>query len=315
MKNVKGFSHIYPPSRRRREKIKLSTLASTVIFIGTIVVFLWLISLIKFHRYLDNQSIILHNGGKLLAAVAVADKRKSLMFKHEQAQYGIKSGDDGDNEDGDQEKEVTSDAFLTMYGQHRYQAAFDALPQWLQDYFSWHKEQTSKASSDIQYAIVTCLPEDDCGGVSDRLRPLLFYLFAAKQSNRVLCIHWAKHFRLEEYLQPISNVGIDWTCPREALNLYDLKRKVKEQSKVKLNKFGLCRSGKEGSIVCIRDNINSLIGKMKNTKHVSIGMHSRSARSINSANLLAQRYDIMFNQSFLIMYSALSTNLDVPISI
>ena len=280
MKNVKGFSHIYPPSRRRRGKIKLSTLASTVIFIGTIVVFLWLISLIKFHRYLDNQSIILHNGGKLLAAVAVADKRKSLMFKHEQAQYGIKSGDDGDNEDGDQEKEVTSDAFLTMYGNHRYQDAFDALPQWLQEYFTWHNEQTSKigaATSDIKYAGLICLPNhNSCGGIADRLRPLLFYLFLAKQSNRVLCIHWTKNFALEEYLQPISNFGIDWRCPTEIQdpdNLFQWK--------------SVLFSG--GGVSSLRDYITIVKFKRTSRKYMSLGLRNRSANGINDLNLFAQR--------------------------
>jgi hypothetical protein len=197
------------------------------------------------------------------------------------------SEEDGDGKEKSGDENVVhkspmlaSNAFLTMYGNHRYQDAFDALPQWLQEYFTWHNEQTSKigaATSDIKYAGLICLPNhNSCGGIADRLRPLLFYLFLAKQSNRVLCIHWTKNFALEEYLQPISNFGIDWRCPTEIQdpdNLFQWK--------------SVLFSG--GGVSSLRDYITIVKFKRTSRKYMSLGLRNRSANGINDLNLFAQR--------------------------
>ena len=120
---------------------------------------------------------------------------------------------------GDQEKQESS-SFLTMYGEHRAQKSLHELPKWLPDYFDWHRSQTSNPSNATKYLVISCLQRDKCGGFSDRLRPLPFWLLMASKTDRVLCIYWARPFGLDWFLKPLPS-GIDWRCPKDYMDVLD----------------------------------------------------------------------------------------------
>ena len=114
--------------------------------------------------------------------------------------------------------DLEGSSYLAMYGEHRAQKSLLQLPKWLQDYFSWHRSQTETSSIESKYLVVTCLERDKCGGFSDRLRPLPFWLLLASKVDRVLCIYWARPFALDSLLQPLPS-GIDWRCPKDFIDV------------------------------------------------------------------------------------------------
>lgn len=97
--------------------------------------------------------------------------------------------------------------------------ALENIPDWLKEYVEWHNIQRRDHMNDPETKFLTmaCLEGKLCGGISDRLRPLPFFLVLAKKMNRVLLIKWQKGFDLEEYLLP-PNGGIDWRLP-ESMDL------------------------------------------------------------------------------------------------
>ncbi len=181
--------------------------------------------------------------------------------------------------------------FLTMYGRHRFHDSFRSLPKWLQEYFNWHRLQTTTNQTNTEYIVLTCLPKDDCGGLSDRLRPLPFYLFIAKYTRRVLCIHWVKNFGLQEFLQPIPDIGIEWRCPAELNHgFYDLNRKSADQTSILMWRFAHCRNMKIPIAPCFEGDLEKANEAYRGKKYVSVGLFSRGETRINQANILVQRH-------------------------
>ena len=187
--------------------------------------------------------------------------------------------------------------FLTMYGRHRYDPSFEALPKWLQDYFTWHQSQTKKITesqhqhqkNNNKYVVLLCLPKDTlCGGISDRLRPLLFYLFIAKQSNRILCIYYDKPFGLDQFLQPIPQIGIDWRCPTTGRDLYELDKPYDKQPQVPLYRFGFCKKNTMPFAECIEKDLEGLIHE--NNDYVTLDLATHDHDCVNNANALAQKH-------------------------
>ena len=93
----------------------------------------------------------------------------------------------------------------------------NAIPQWMKDYFYWHREQRSLITKDnwkeFHYYVLRCTPDyRKCGGTADRLGPLPFHLIVANQTRRILMIHWTVPTELEHFLLPPKN-GIDWRVP------------------------------------------------------------------------------------------------------
>jgi len=172
-------------------------------------------------------------------------------------------------------------AYLTMYGAHRAEKSFALLPKWLQNYFEWHKEQTQNPSHDTKYIVLKCHGGGRCGGVSDRLRPLPFYLLYASIVPRVLCIHWTKPFGLENYLvPPVDATGrvVDWRCPADAPSKYT------EDASFIVH----CTGGKAIDLDCLEQGIERM-QKMKG-KYVSLDLKEHSIERINAANFLFQSY-------------------------
>ncbi|GFH44275.1 hypothetical protein CTEN210_00749 [Chaetoceros tenuissimus] len=106
--------------------------------------------------------------------------------------------------------------YLTMYGDHRVPSSLAALPPWLQEYIAWNQnERATKDPKDLKFFVIKCGKKDShCGGFSDRLRPVPFYLLMSKMINRVFCIYWERPMRLESFLQ-VPKGGLDWTCPSD----------------------------------------------------------------------------------------------------
>lgn len=188
-------------------------------------------------------------------------------------------------------------AFLTMYGSHRFHSSFDALPLWLQDYLTWHREQTSHHQDSAKYAVLTCLPNDECGGLSDRLRPLPFFLFIAKYTNRVLCIHWKKNYGLEEFLQPIPNIGIEWRCPSDVNEYYDLNFDSQQQPMVPMYKFASKTKNVDplSFTSTFEKDVNKMNERLNDEKYITIKTRTRDYSDINEANIFVQKHSYFEN--------------------
>jgi hypothetical protein len=106
-----------------------------------------------------------------------------------------------------------------------------ALPEWLQKYLKWHAKTRSAYNSKQQqvqvaaeqhdamiqddntkFLVLSCFESQTCGGLSDRLRAIPYFLKIAKASDRVFLIKWGPH-DLENFLVPPIG-GLDWTVPR-----------------------------------------------------------------------------------------------------
>jgi len=115
------------------------------------------------------------------------------------------------------------------------------LPAWLQTYHSWHANQLAKLdeletellvaangrtaadiSSDVirnrtqqfRFLVVVCLNGVTCGGLSDRIKAIPYWLIRANQTNRILLLHWAKNdIPLEAFWEPPPG-GLNWSVPR-----------------------------------------------------------------------------------------------------
>ena len=91
------------------------------------------------------------------------------------------------------------------------------LPQWMKDYFAWHKQERAKITQDnwkdFTYMVSRCLDVDDrCGGTADRIKPAPFLVYWAAKTKRLLMYHWSRPCALEEFLVPPQG-GIDWRVP------------------------------------------------------------------------------------------------------
>ncbi len=290
------YNTSYEKSRKRRISGS-SSMTKLLLIISSIVTSLWVVSLYLFEHHISDhfreysKQTFVHNSNSLYNS------------DHDQA-VGVTSIE---NKIGVNKRTNKKDlsAFLTMYGEHRFQTSFDALPLWLQEYFNWHREQTSSNNPDTKYIVMSCLPEDTCGGLSDRLRPMPFFLFMAKYTKRVLCINWKKNYGLDEFLQPIPNVGIEWRCPKDVDDYYDIQQTTHDQRKAPSIKFGTCsKRGHKPYAKCIESEIKR-VNKNIHAKYASIDLWSRAADPMNEANLLVQQHSYGFNleaKAFLMPY-------------
>lgn len=105
------------------------------------------------------------------------------------------------------------------------------IPEWMSKYVSWHQEQrkilensknNTAALNDMKFMVVRCLENQKCGGLSDRMKPLPFYLMVANLTQRVLLFHWTKPSELENFLVPPDN-GIDWRIEGTGVTLQEIR--------------------------------------------------------------------------------------------
>jgi len=195
--------------------------------------------------------------------------------------------------------------YLTMYGSHRVQSSMSRLPKWLHDYFKWHRHETQHKSKETKYIILPCLGSDKCGGFSDRLRTLPFFLLIASRTNRVLCIHWHEPFRLEDFFEPppppppgtsssaITSAspedsgGVDWRCPAEYIESVKDVRISGGQKNRHLMSFGIRKVPVvESAELAIKDMNESF----NEDTYISVAMYSNSLEKMNEALMLFQRH-------------------------
>jgi len=81
---------------------------------------------------------------------------------------------------------------------------------------------TNNTTEDIKYLVVRCLEREVCGGFSDRMKAMPFYIMVANLTQRVLLIHWTKPTELEHYLIPPTD-GIDWRVEGTPVTIHDIR--------------------------------------------------------------------------------------------
>jgi len=174
--------------------------------------------------------------------------------------------------------------YLSMYGSHRAEESFELLPEWLQTYFEWHGEQTRNPTNDTKYVVLSCLRL--CGGVSDRLRTLPFFLLYASLVPRVVCIHWPTPFGLENYLVPPIYGGgrvVDWRCPPDVTASYP---KVHTKQALIENNVAFDVHCRHSYLECYGNSIQEM--KKSNDKFVFLDLMRHAAEKINIANNIFQ---------------------------
>ncbi|KAL3945400.1 MAG: hypothetical protein SGBAC_000533 [Bacillariaceae sp.] len=118
---------------------------------------------------------------------------------------------------------------------------FHHLPQWMQDYFTWHKQQTSQLTSETwqnsKFLILGCRIRHRCGGLSDRMKPLPLFILIANRTQRIFFIHWDKPAPLEKFLQPPLQ-GANWSMPEwmvQKIDKNEIDQKLKRGEKALTN--------------------------------------------------------------------------------
>jgi len=92
------------------------------------------------------------------------------------------------------------------------------LPRWIQRYAAWHRVKkneffgSANKTSDAKFLVLVCQDGKVCGGLTDRMRSIIYWLRRAERSNRIFLIHWTKGFSLEYFWMPPPG-GLDWALP------------------------------------------------------------------------------------------------------
>jgi len=99
----------------------------------------------------------------------------------------------------------------------------------------WHRDQRLYHMNDpsTKFLTLACHRDYPCGGVSDRLRPLPYFLLAAYKMKRVFLIKWEK-YQLEDFLLPPEG-GLDWRMPAD---MEDMKSRPYQQPSCRLSRPG-----------------------------------------------------------------------------
>ena len=176
-------------------------------------------------------------------------------------------------------------ALVSMYGPHRVQDSMAKLPEWLQQYFSWHAEQRKNESDDTKYLVIGCFVKDKCGGTSDRLRGLMYYLYIAYLSERVLVIKWTKPHDLSEYLMPAGDV--DWRAPAEMNSLIMHNMNQHRQQKLNVIYGGYCLPHYSATVRECTEYISKKLKESKHKYHL-LGMYTKGHDTINVVNQFTQ---------------------------
>ena len=97
------------------------------------------------------------------------------------------------------------------------------LPQWMKDYFQWHRQTLQNITQpsdwlEHQLLVLGCMAHNVCGGTADRLRPLPYYLALAARAKRLFFIRWTKPLPLEAILEPYQ---LNWAMPTTLAQMID----------------------------------------------------------------------------------------------
>lgn len=209
--------------------------------------------------------------------------------------------DDGENdkkgkEEGDDDSHSDGSSYLTMYGDHRAKLSLPQLPGWIQRYIQWNRDQRNRPleeEPEKKYLVLMCLADDNsCGGLSDRFRGVLFYLFIAKITNRLLCFYWTRPFPLETFLDH-TEVGIDWTCPNDLPSLVNHDVPTGSQRKLRVYYWHDCqkspRHEAQEILPCVQRELRN-IQNSSDDRFAVTRLFGNTVEAINHLNMLAQMY-------------------------
>uniref|UniRef100_A0A7S3PZC1 Uncharacterized protein n=1 Tax=Chaetoceros debilis TaxID=122233 RepID=A0A7S3PZC1_9STRA len=247
----------------------------------------------KLTRIRKKKESKLYNRSKLLESaleklqIKVMKGDKSLRIKVDKVKVDKVKVDDVEVDNDKSDSSNKNDPYLTMFGAERVQESLSNLPKWLQEYVAWHREQTTGPNKDsIKYLVVTCLDIDICGGLSDRLRVLPFYLLMGSMSNRVLCIHWSKPFGLEAFFKT-PNGGIQWQCPSDLVDKLDLSKDSFDQN-LPYKQLGWVK--KDPSFVNTTETILHEIKRIDHERFILTRICNTASSRINSLNKIFQAH-------------------------
>ena len=185
-------------------------------------------------------------------------------------------------------------SYLTMFGAHKVQESLARLPKWLQDYVVWHTEQRKKPSRLCKFLIIPCLQGSRCGGTSDRLRPLPYWLLLAKLTERVLIIKWDKPHDLHEFLVPPPG-GLDWrsfpAIESRVINGRHSRRPNRFLTHFWADPRGACGDQYKYSMAnCTITQVVPRIREAVDKQFVTVSFTKRHRQIINEGNMLAQQF-------------------------
>lgn len=127
--------------------------------------------------------------------------------------------------------EKIEDNYIRQNPSKAVKQAMEGIPGWVKEYMAWHSEQRKNNLNDpsTKFLTVVCFLNENCRGVSDRIRPMPYYVLLAYKLQRVLFIKWQK-FELEDFLLPPPG-GLDWRLPEgvdigEGWNYYIKKEHI-----------------------------------------------------------------------------------------
>ena len=288
--------------KQKRKQTKRQMIICGIIIILFVIYYYYLIIGALFNNngdiLLDEetlQNLIPPVPVSLSASVSMA---YNVAFGDSDADLNMNKNDD---DSGSDDKEAS--IYLTMYGEHRAAKSLASLPQWFQEYVEFNRNIrkseevtatniTSKPNNiNAKYLVLMCLPKDTCGGISDRFRGIIFDLFVAKHTNRILCIHWVTPYPLEQFLQPNTIHGIDWRCPSELSTLINInqpsrRQRFRQKSLHSHHRWFRCKD--TPTLQCTQEGIDKI--KQSGVKYFSTDYQSKGIENVNFANLIVQRH-------------------------
>lgn len=178
------------------------------------------------------------------------------------------------------------------------QQILSELPVWAREYAEWHREQRAAflggegRAAPAKFLVVACQEGARCGGLSDRLQGLLYWLRQAEQTGRVLLLSWTKGRPLEDFWVPPAG-GIDWTVPRNtsAATLFGASSCVYDRRKnlafPRQNHRKALRNAADRQVVCV------LSQSPLNDQAVQSNYYA-AANESTTIRTFSQFYQIMF---------------------
>ncbi|KAL7536846.1 hypothetical protein ACHAWF_005589 [Thalassiosira exigua] len=185
-----------------------------------------------------------HRAIGIIGALVLCDVRRLLVFVLDPAIFSERPNsttivsDSGLNTatigsiEADERANFSFSARAAWFERERYDQrakisrSREIIPIWMSEYFAWHQEQREKVGNntgdDVKYLVVRCLQGEKCGGLSDRMKPMPFYLMVANLTRRVMLIHWEKPCELEHFLLPPTN-GLDWRVEGTNVTIDDIR--------------------------------------------------------------------------------------------
>ena len=165
----------------------------------------------------------------------------------------------------------------------------------LVDYFSWHAMNRRRLTetnwkTTHKYLIIRCTKEDQkCGGLSDRLKPLPFFLLVAARTKRLLMIRWNKPAKLEEFLFPRN---LNWSVPEW---MEETIRNNETTVKFYRNAQKLAKRAKREKAVVIETRVQDMYGGSQ--------IYEQILKGGDNSTVVQETYDVVYHDLFRALFS------------